>query len=202
MTTFDQKKISYEKWGLSDYKENLPKIKNLRKTYMHFPYLYAYDAAEEDAYHDAYMTAGEHLDAFVAIHDEELIGISIGCPLMRGIAICADLVDTELSKGKPYYFGDIIIDKNYWGQGIASALYKNHLKYISKKGYSHVLALLVEKNDDDPRTPSKFKKSDLWSSFQFHPTNFTINYSWKTFTASGEIKQEKHTLRAYIKNLG
>ena len=90
----EQNKISYERWRFSDYKKNLPKIKNLRKTYKHFPYLYAYDAAEEDAYHDAYMTAGERLDAFVAIYDKELIGISIGCPLIRGVTICADLVDT------------------------------------------------------------------------------------------------------------
>lgn len=202
MPTFDQKKIFYEKWGLSDYKQNLQKIKNLRKTYKHFPYLYAYDAVEEDVYHDAYMTAGESLDAFVAIYGEELIGISIGCPLMRGITICADLVDTELSKGKPYYFGDIIIEKNYWGLGIANILYEKHLDYVSKKSHNHVLALLVEKSDDDPRKPPNFKKSALWRTFQFHPTNFTVNYPWSTFTASGEVKQEIHTLHAYTRKLG
>jgi len=199
MYFFNEQKVCYERWGISEYSENLDKIINLRKTYKHFPYLYSYDEMEEQDYHNAYMTAGEALDAFVAIHDGNLVGISIGCPLRRGITICSDLVDTELNEGNPYYFGDIIIDRNYWGQGISNILYQKHIEHVSEKEHSHVLALLVERDDDDPRKPSGFKKSNLWSSHQFHPTDYITTYPWNTFTISGEIKQEEHTFRAYRK---
>ncbi len=201
MTFINKQKVCFFRWGISSYAENLHLIKNLRKTYKNFPYLYSYDEIEERDYHDAYMTAGERLDAFVAIHDGKLIGISIGCPLIHGITICADLIETELNQGKPYYFGDIIVDKNYWGLGIANTLYQKHLNYVADKGYSDALALLVERRSDDPRKPTEFKKSRLWEFHGFNPTEFTITYPWNTFTTAGEIKQEPHSLRAYQKAL-
>ena len=161
----------------------------------------SYDEIEEQSYHEAYMTAGEMLDAFVAIHDDKLVDISIGCPLIHGVTICADLIETGLNQGKPYYFGDIIVDKKYWGQEIANTLYQEHLNYVRAREYSHALALLVERANDDPRKPSQFKPSRLWAFHDFNPTDFTITYPWHTFTVSGEIKQETHTLRAYEKVL-
>lgn len=196
MNLINKTDILYEKWGLNLYKENLDHIKNLRKTYKYYPYLYAYDEQEEIDYHDAYMTAGDCLDAFVAIHHGELLGISIGCPLSEGISICSELLDTELNNGKPYYFGDIIIQKPYWGHGLAYELYSKHISYVKNTGFTKILALLVERNDD-PRKPVGFQNSKLWDSFGFRPTKILSSFSWKSYEITGKVVHETNKLRAF-----
>lgn len=159
----------------------------------------SYDETEEHIYHEAYMTAGQKLDAFVAVYKDKLIGISIGCPLSKDITICADLVKTHLDIGLSYYFGDIIVEKEFWGNGIAKTLYEMHLEYIKKLGYKKVLALLVERNNNDSRKPTGFKKSRLWDAYHFKPTDYTVTYPWNTYTSNGKAQSEIHILRAYEK---
>lgn len=194
-------KIIYKRWSLDSYKKNLDVIKKLRKTYKHYPYLYAYDQQEECEYHNAYMTAKEHLDAFVALYQDRLIGISIGCPLSHGITICSDLLNTELNAGTPYYFGDIIVDKFYWGNNIAHQLYTHHINYVRTKGFSKILALLVERDDHDLRKPTGYRMTELWNFFSFKPTNHTVSFPWKSYSSSGKIIDETNTLRAFEKVL-
>lgn len=193
--------LIYKRWSFDLYKKNLDAIKKLRKTYKHYPYLYAYDKQEEREYHNAYMTAKDKLDAFVALYHDKLIGISIGCPLSNGITICSELLNTLLNTGTTYYFGDIIVDKSYWGNNIAHQLYTHHINYVRKKGFSKIIALLVQREDYDLRKPTGYRKTELWNSFGFKPTNHTVSFSWKSYSASEKIIDELHTLRAFEKEI-
>lgn len=201
MEFFSKQKIIFERWGYFEYQKNIEKIKNMRKSYKYFPYLYAYDESEENLYQKSYLMAGNRLDAFVAIYNNNLVGISIGCPLLQVVAICADLIDTPLNMGSTYYFGDIIVEKNYWGQGIAKELYSRHICHARNMNFYNILALMVERCDNDLRKPVKYKKSQLWSSFQFLFTDYTTTYPWNTFSLSGAITRENHVMRAYQKLL-
>ncbi len=200
MKFFDKQKVCFQKWGISEYREHLEQIKTIRKTYKNFPYLYCYDEKEEVEYQNAYMSAGDSLDAFVAMYNDELVGISIGCPLMENVTICSDLVGSFSSKTS-YYFGDIIIKKEFWGHGLAQELYQRHIDYVEENDFERILALLVERDSEDPRKPDNYQKSKLWQFNNFQATSFLITYPWKTFSLSGEPKTEEHELRAYERKM-
>ncbi len=189
-------------WGDEDFFANLNIIKNLRKQYANYPYLYEYDEVEEDEYIRAYLQAGNELDAFVCLIDSKVVGISIGCPLINTIPICKGLDNLSINTDKTYYFGDIIILKEAWGQGIADKLYQSHISDVIEKGYQNIIALLVERDEDDPRKPENFRPSNLWVKHGFKPSSEIKEYTWNTQSYSDKPpSRQTHKLRVYEKVL-
>lgn len=198
----DDKHNNILHWTCEEFSKNFAAIKNLRKQYANFPFLYAYDDAEENTYLNAYLQAGNELDAFVCIEDNRVVGISIGCPFKTEMPICAGLDKFIAEHKKPYYFGDIIILKDAWGRGIADSLYKVHINHVKNKGYKSIVALLVERDESDPRRPAHYHPTTLWEKHGFVATAETTQFKWNTVSASGDrMRSEAHTLRVYEKIL-
>lgn len=196
----DKQNVSFEHWGNKEFTTNLDVIKNLRKTYSNYPYLYEYDEDEEIEYLHAYLQTGDDLDAFVCRINGNVIGISIGCRLITSIPICEGFDDLNINTDKAYYFGDIIIAKEAWGQGIADQLYAQHVSHVRKKEYKNILALLVERAPDDHRKPSGYRPSTLWSKHGFIATDQMKQFTWNTRSFTDEpATRETHDLRVYEK---
>lgn len=190
-------------WHDRDYSENLEAIKNLRKEYQHYPYLYEYDDDAEAEHHANYLRAKACLDAFVHHQGGVLTGISIGCPVTNSGSVLASLEALSVNVHKAYYFGDILVCKNMWGQGIARMLYQQHIAHVTSLGYEKIIALLVERDSDDRRKPAHFHASTLWRDHGFQPTNAVVELNWMTRSLSAKKAQrESHTLRVYERCLG
>lgn len=189
-------------WKRAEFLQHVDDIKRLRKQYEHYPYLYDYDDNEESSYLNAYLQAGELLDAFVSIDGEAVNAISIGCPLLERIPICSGLGSLSMVNDKTYYFGDIIVMHQVWGQGIADALYAQHIQYVRAQGYKNIIALIVERDNDDVRKPVDYRPSQLWVNHGFEATEYYKHYEWRTFSAKHSGSElESNTLRVYEKVL-
>lgn len=193
--------VIFARWGISDFEKNFDAVKELRKMYKYYPYLYAYNEEEELDYLSSYLDAKENLDAFVCLDNGRLVGISIGCPLRNDFRICAALYELDIFKDS-YYFGDIIISQSHWGSGIADVLYSKHISFVKSKGFKKIAALIVERPERDPRKPAHYRKSKLWEKHNFTKTTYIVNYSWLTWNKYYTIsKLEQHKLRAYEKTI-
>lgn len=189
-------------WGHNEFKTNLNVVKNLRKVYQYYPYLYEYDETEENTYLTAYLQSGKALDAFVCLQNEVVVGISIGCPLTTSMPICQGLDKFIHKDEQAYYFGDVIILKSAWGQGIADQLYQKHIDFVTRNNYSSIVALLVQRDEDDPRKPSHYQPSKLWTKHGFIDTKQVTSYQWNTRSFShAPPKPETHTMKVYKKIL-
>lgn len=196
------KKMTFEHWKADAFTANLTIIKTLRKTYSNYPYLYEYDEKEETEYLNAYLQAGNDLDVFVCRIDGEVVGISIGCRLITHIPICQGLEKKNINTNNAYYFGDIIIEKKAWGNGIADKLYTRHIAYVKSQGYENIFALLVERRADDPRKPPQYHPSQLWAKHGFRATDQHTQFTWNTRGTTGKFTSRQiHLLRIYEKRL-
>ena len=179
----------------------IDKIKELRKEYKHFPYLYQYDDKEEERYLRCYENLGDKLDVISVINKRnKVVAIAFRCPVSKEIEITKELYDFDISLEKAYYFGDIIVKKDYWGKGIAQMIYDYCISYAKIKGYKKIYTLVVNR-DNDKRRPNIFKKSDLWERNGFLKTGLSTTYSWNTFQLDGSVKEELNKMDLYEKTL-
>lgn len=191
---------TYSYWQDELFALNKNKIKNLRKTYKHFPYLYEFDEVGEEKYMQDYLSAKDKLDAFVCLKGDELVGISIGCPLSKNLAICQELCELIGDDKGIYYFGDIIVDEQHWGHGIADILYAKHIEYVHKLQMQKIVALLVERDEDDPLKPINFNYTNLWHRHGFVSTSVVKHFSWQTIQPHNQAsKMQQHRMRLYEK---
>jgi len=131
-----------------------------------------------------------------------VIGVSIGCKLQTTMPICAELKSLQLDTQNAYYFGDIVVLPEGWGKGIADKLYQQHISFVASKGYTNILALIIEREVDDPRRPKDFRPSALWNRYDFVATNQTVQFAWKTIDKEGEpATKQTHTLRIFEKTI-
>lgn len=116
--------------------------------------------------------------------------------------ICKGLNKFISHNDQAYYFGDVIILQSAWGLGLADALYQKHIDFVKSNGYTSIVALLVQRNPNDPRKPSNYQPSKLWEKHGFFDTKQTTTYTWNTRSFSHAPPQpEIHTMAVYKKNL-
>lgn len=185
--------------GLKDF-IYFNQIKELRKIYKYFPYLYKYNLQEEEDYFKSYLVMSANVDIFYVEENGEILGASLGCPVSKSFGLTKPLFDMDINMDKTYYFADIMIKKDHWGKGIAFDLYQKHIDYVKENNYEKICALIVNR-DNDPRKPESFKKSNIWQVNKFEKTDKNVVYPWSTYQEDGSVKQEINQLDLYIKNL-
>ena len=190
--------IKFKK-GLNDSDRRL--FTELRKNYKYYPYLYHMVKEYEDEYQDCYQNIGDKLDLFMMYDADKLVAISTCTAFDKRLDIVSDFYNWDLNLEGAYYFGDIVVNKRFQGKGVAKKLYEKSIDHAKNKGYTKIYALIVNLNDD-PRRPTNFNYSQLWSELGFNKTRFSISYDWPTYQLDGSVKMESNNLCVFIKNLG
>ena len=193
--------IYFKKWQTEDFITNINLIKQMRKLYSSYPYLYHYNEDDENNYLESYIKNHKLVEVYSAYNNNVLIGVSIGCPLKPNIDITSDLFKLSIETDNTYYFGDILVDPKYSRKNIAKHLYALHITDVKSLNFKKIYALLVVRANNDPRQPHNFNKSNLWNFHNFRKTKIYTTYSWKTIQYDGTAKNEENKLSLYEKIL-
>lgn len=170
-----------------------------------FPYLYAGNLEYERTYIRGYQFAKKAMLATANI-DGNIVGISTGIPLNADSEIVSGAKEAfekeNINVEDYYYYGEIIILPEYRGLGLAKKLYEAQDIIVRRWGYRFTSILTVVREADHPLKPQSYQPTDkLWERLGFCWKGLEIAYHWPTIQADRTVKEQKHSLEFWIKNL-
>ncbi len=189
-------------------------VVDFRLTYFReFPYLYEGNEQDEINYANSLI---RHDDGFISIYLEKNkqevinifnpIGIFTGTPLSQMLKHFHGLdtyFQAEHDITKYYYFGELIIQPNYRGHGLAKHMLKTLCNEIRQRGYHYATLLTVDREENHPQQPINYQGSNdiLWQKLGFQRTNTKIKLAWQTYINDDESCSLDNTLSFWVKKL-
>ena len=181
-------------------------VANMRiKVFYEYPYLYKGSIENENDYLKTYVNNPQST-LVLAKDDEKIIGLSTGIPLASETSLLQacqhQLLEMKIDIQACYYYGEVIVDSAYQGQGISKTLYAQQDTKVKSMEFDKILILTVIRPEHHPLKPINYKNTDtLWPHFGFKKTPITITYPWPTRQTDGSIKTEQNGLQLWIKEL-
>lgn len=180
----------------------LDRVASLRSSvFREYPYLSEGDLQIERNYLEMYSHA-PHGILLLAVEGEKVIGAITGIPLIEAAPLLQSVfLDRKISIDPFFYLGDIMIVKEYRGEGMGRRLYEcleNHVR--ERTSYRQIFISEILRSADDPRRPKNYAPSDkFWEKLGFvkHP-ELIAHYPWKDI---GSSHVTEHTMITWIKEL-
>lgn len=184
----------------------LPFVAQLRvDIFKNYPYLYDGDIQEE--MDDLQKYAQDDNSALaIAYRNDTPIGFLGGSDLTAYSWHFENSVpdmfkNAGLNPQEYYYFTDVIILPEHRGNGLSPQLFKALEKYAQNKG-SNGSCFITEHHENHPLKPDNHKSLvPLWNGLNYKKSTLITYASWPTHQADGTIKQERHPLVFWFKNL-
>ena len=163
----------------------IDKVSEMRlRIFKEYPYLYYGTMAAEKNYMMLYTTDAKATLA-LAYDDNKIIGISTGIPLLSNADIINDCPNLLMESGEVpadyYYYGEILLEREYRGYGISSRLYAAQDLLVKKWGFNKCCILTVMRDMQHPLKPENYQCTEnIWKHLSFkqfeHP--ITTMFTW------------------------
>lgn len=130
-----------------------------------WPYLYVGDRKTELEYIAPYMKNSNSC-LFIAKKEKKIIGLVTGLPLAEmDESFTAPFTQASLPIQSIFYLGEILLLKEFRGQGIGYQMYKCFEDELRKwPRFTHIAILRMRYNPDDVRRPKDYKPLDeFWN---------------------------------------
>lgn len=179
----------------------LPEVAGLRiAVFRDWPYLYAGDAASEQAYLRAYAEAPNA--AIIICRDgERVVGAATCEPMDQGhppVAACfraAGLDPTRIC-----YFGESVLLPAYRGRGAGVRFFTEREAHARRLALPQAAFCAVQRNPADPRCPAGYRPLDaFWRKrgYTARP-ELVVRFNWKEI---GQAVETAHDLMFWTKIL-
>ena len=122
-----------------------------------YPYLYDGDRRTELDYPNGY-SSNENSILVIAKDGEKIVGAISGKPLLETEeAFLVPFAQQRLPVQGIFYLGEIMLLKEYRGQGVGSQLYRRFEDVVKQKEKYQKMAILeIVREDQDPRKPKSY----------------------------------------------
>lgn len=144
----------------------LPDLARLRiDVFREWPYLYAGNAAYEQAYLEVYARSPDSVFV-LAMDDERIVGASSGLPLADDAdAFRAPFEAAGLDVERVFYFGESVLLPAYRGRGLGHAFFDAREAHAAVLGrFDWTAFCAVDRDDGDPRRPASYRGNEgLWA---------------------------------------
>jgi GNAT superfamily N-acetyltransferase len=179
----------------------IPELARLRMTvFRDFPYLYDGDFDYEAEYLKTYSNCRESFMALV-IEAGQIVGASSGLPL---IAEDEEMYELFISNGyrveEFFYFGESVLLHEHRGLGFGKRFFDSRERYARSKGYSYTTFCAVQRSENHPLRPSRYKPLDLfWQRLGYEQLpEIQTTFSWKDID---KTDQDSKVMQFWMKKL-
>jgi GNAT superfamily N-acetyltransferase len=139
-------------------KDLIPEVAKLRiEVFAEYPFLYQGSEEYEKRYLNKFLIMKEAI-VVVAFHDNSIIGISTGYPLIYDLETLQQVLISAHRDPKDYFcFGESILKKSYRGLGIGNVFFDEREAHVQTLGnYSYLCFYTILRPEDDPRRPPDY----------------------------------------------
>lgn len=147
-----------------------------------YPYLFEGTMEGERNYLNQYLISKNSVWV-VAKDGERIIGAITGLPLNEAFEECRDcFLKENLPMEKIFYLGEIVLLKEYRGQGIGVQMYTLFEQFVRENTAHQEIAFceIVSPKDDPRRTSDYFCLDKFWTKREFvKRPHLVTQFSWK-----------------------
>lgn len=144
-------------------------IARIRLTlFREYPYLYKGTVTYEEEYLETYFKS-PHTAILLVFDGDKVVGFSNSIPLTEeSDEMKAPFIQKGLNLNDYLYIGEVMIYTAYRGQGILRKFFEFHEAKARKEGCKYTVFMTVERPDDHPCKPDKYKSLDTtWRHFGY-----------------------------------
>jgi GNAT superfamily N-acetyltransferase len=171
------------------------------KVYREYPYLYEAEMDDYTYYLGLYGKSANSIIVF-AFDGTKVIGMATGIPLTEYRShYVQPFAQNKYDINKIFYVGELVLFKEYRGQGIGKQLYmtlEDSAKHTNK--YNLIAFSQIDESFVKQPQPDDYKQIDgFWTKLGFvkHP-ELSYDASWKVI---GDIDYSKHPMYFWTKQL-
>lgn len=157
-----------------EFENYIETVATLRLTiFKEYPYLYDGTIQTEKNYLKNYARSKNSLTILVK-DGEKIVGAITGMPLVEmEETFVTPFYKNQLPIHPFYYLGEVLLFKEYRGQGIEKRLYNTFEEWLKNKNeWSKIAVAELKRDKNDPRRPKDYvDMHDFWESLGFkeHP---------------------------------
>jgi GNAT superfamily N-acetyltransferase len=179
----------------------LPALGRLRvEVFAEWPYLYAGDAAEEQAYLAAYATS-PGAAMVVAFAGNESVGAATCQPMAETHSeVRAGFAASGRDPAAWCYFGESVLRRGFRGRGVGRAFFAGREAHARALGLRGAAFCAVERDAADLRRPASYRPLDpFWTSLGYAKhAEVACVLSWRE---PGGVAEVPHRLAFWLKTL-
>lgn len=165
-----------------------------------WPYLYAGDAAYEEAYIAEFL--GSAQAALVVARDgAEPVGVATASPLAsQPDSLCAPLVAAGIDVARSFYFGESVLLPAYQGQGIGHRFFDEREAAARAFGAATAVFCAVVRDPAHPARPGDARElAPFWRKRGYAPlAGVTCSMDWREL---GEAAERAHVMQFWARDL-
>ena len=182
----------------SPYLEELARLRIA--VFRKWPYLYDGSLSYERNYLATFARAEDSV-IVIAFDGEEVAGASTGLPMIHETP---DLQRPFIERGydldRIYYFSESVLRKDYRGQGIGKAFFREREAWVRRLGRYDIITFCgVVRPESHPHRPEDYRPLDeFWRKQGYLPTGMTGQIRWQDLD---EEKESAKPLRFWMKKL-
>ena len=185
--------------AIGEYLEQLSALR--MAIFREWPYLYDDSPAQELRYIARYVR-NEGAVLVAAFNDEgELVGAATGQPLIHELdAFQTQLQCTGRAPELTFAIGEILLHKNYRGQGVGHRFLDEMEQHARELGYGSTSFWTVERPSDHLLRPADCRSLDgFWQKRGYVPCpSATLTFHWKDI---GEAEESAKLIQMWIRDL-
>ena len=178
-------------------------IKLRVEVFREYPYLYDGNLEYEKEYFKDFVK--DSTARVILVKDGfEVVAVATSIALSNA-HLCDDIHKPFIEKGydveRFYYYGEIMIDKNYRNKGISKQIYGLREKEVLSLGFDRLCFATILK-DSDKMPQDYFDPAEMWKSMRFDEhLDMQVECSWPKIQYDGSTREQVSKLNFWVKKI-
>lgn len=170
-----------------------------------YPYLYEGNIDAEYDYLKNYLTNNQSI-LVIAKSQKKIIGLATGVPVMSDFPLLQGVRDEYLRRNIDpslyYYYGEVIIDKNFRGKKIGSKLRQLMDEKIKTWNFHNVCVFTVIREKEHALRPKNYIDMEkILEHLGFQRSGYEIHCKWPTIINKDKVEIIENTMELWEKRI-